>query len=93
MKIKSLDLVWLALLAATAVTWRLGVGHTLAQGRLALTALVLGLAWLKGLGVLLEFMELRHAPPGWRWALMAALTVVVTLIFLAAALAHHAAAT
>lgn len=89
MKLKSLDFIWLALLAATAVTWRLGVGHTLAQGRLALTALVLGLAWLKGLGVLLEFMELRHAPPGWRWALIGGLTVVVSLIFLATALTHH----
>jgi len=92
MKIKALDLTWLALLAATAVTWRLGVGHTLAQGRLGLTALVLALAWFKGLGVLLEFMELRHAPRGWRWALIGGLTVVVSLLFLAAALTHHLSA-
>ena len=46
-------------------------------------ALVFGLAWLKGLGVILEFMELRHAPPAWRWALIGGLTLIVGLILLA----------
>ncbi|MCL1960997.1 MAG: cytochrome C oxidase subunit IV family protein [Desulfovibrionaceae bacterium] len=87
MKPRLLDLVWLALLAATGFTWWLGTSGALAPGRWAMTALVFALAWFKGLGVLLEFMELRHAPPLWRWALITGLTVVIGLILLAAALA------
>jgi len=87
MKPRPIDLVWLALLAATAVTWWLGASGALAPGRWAMTALVFALAWLKGLGVLLEFMELRHAPRGWRWALVGGFSVIVALVLLAAALA------
>ena len=61
----------------------------LASGRFAMTALVFALAWLKGLGVLLEFMELRHAPRGWRWALVGGFSAVVGLVLLAAALARN----
>ena len=46
-------------------------------------ALVFALARLKGLGVIREFMELRHAPPAWRWALIGGLTRIVGLILLA----------
>ena len=46
-------------------------------------AVVFALAWLKGLVVILEFMELRHAPALWRRALIGALTLVVLLILLA----------
>jgi hypothetical protein len=87
MKLGPLDLIWLALLAGTACTWALADSGALASGRWALTALVFVIAWLKGLGVLLEFMELRHAPPAWRWALVSGLSVVIGLILLAAALA------
>jgi len=84
MKPKTLDFVWLALLAATGVTWWLGSHDALGPVHFAMTALVLALAWLKGLGVLLEFMELRHAPGGWRWTLVGAFSVVICLILLAA---------
>ena len=83
MKPRMLDLVWLALLAATGITWWLGASGALASGRFAMTALVFALAWLKGLVVILEFMELRHAPALWRRALIGALTLVVLLILLA----------
>ena len=89
MKPRMLDLVWLALLAATGVTWWLGASGALASGRFAMTALVFALAWLKGLGVLLEFMELRHAPRGWRWALVGGFSAVVGLVLLTAALAGN----
>jgi hypothetical protein len=87
MKPRSLDLIWLLLLAATGFTWWLGSSGALASGRWAMTALVFALAWLKGMGVLLEFMELRHAPSGWRWTLVGGLSAVVGLILAAAALA------
>ncbi|GAB1383054.1 MAG TPA: cytochrome C oxidase subunit IV family protein [Ottowia sp.] len=78
-----LDLAWLAMLAATAVTWALGRGGWVARAQLAGMAVVFALAWLKGLVVILEFMELRHAPALWRRALIGALTLVVLLILLA----------
>jgi hypothetical protein len=87
MKLKLIDFVWLALLAATGFTWWLGISAAMAPGRWAMTALVFVLAWLKGLGVLFEFMELRHAPRPWRWALAGVLSAVICLILLAAALA------
>ena len=49
--------------------------------------LIFGLAWLKGLGVILEFMELRHAPALWRNALLALFTLMVALVLLAWAVA------
>ena len=44
MKLRSLDLVWLALLAATAFTWWLGSGGEPGLGRAAMAAVVLGMA-------------------------------------------------
>ena len=75
-----LDLIWLALLAATALSWWLGASGWLGRAGLAGVALVFALAWLKGLAVLLEFMELRQAPPAWRRGLIGALTAVTLLI-------------
>ena len=86
MKPRLIDLAWLLMLAATALTWWLGAAGWVARVPLAGMALVFGLAWLKGVGVLLEFMELRHAPRAWRHALIAALTAVTLLILLAYAL-------
>ena len=83
MKLRALDFVWLLLLAATAFTWWLGHSGALVPPRLAMMALVFGLAWLKGVGVILEFMELRHAPAAWRWALIGGLSFITLLIVLA----------
>lgn len=87
MKPQPLDLVWLLLLAATGLTWWLDASGALRAPNLALTACVFGLAWLKGAGVALEFMELRHAPPLWRRALLGGLTLAVALILSAYAMA------
>jgi hypothetical protein len=88
MKPEPLDLIWLALLAATGLTWWLGSGGALMPGRWGMAALVFALAWLKGLGVLLEFMELRHAPHAWRWGVLAGFSAVIGLVLLAAAMEH-----
>ena len=87
MKARWLDLIWLLMLAATAFTTWLGGSGALARPSLPLVALVFALAWLKGLGVILEFMELRHAPALWRWGLIGGLTLIVALILLAYAIA------
>jgi len=81
-----LDFIWLALLAATGFSWWLDASGALDSGGFALMALVFALAWLKGLGVLLEFMELNHAPRMWRWAMVGGLSVVIVLILIAVAL-------
>ena len=78
-----LDLIWLALLAATALSWWLGASGWLARAGLAGVALLFALAWVKALAVLLDFMELRHAPPAWRRGLVGALTALLALIVLA----------
>ena len=78
-----LDLIWLALLAATAVTWVLGANGWVGRAGLAGVVLVFALAWAKGTAVLLAFMELRHAPPAWRWGLAGALSAITGLIVLA----------
>ena len=82
-----LNLVWLLLLAATAFTAWLGTSGALRQPSLPLIALVFGIAWLKGLGVVLGFMELGRAPPMWRRLLLGTLAVVIGLILVAYAVA------
>ncbi|AKU66530.1 hypothetical protein ADJ79_03490 [Ottowia sp. oral taxon 894] len=88
MKLRLIDLVWLLLLAATATTWWLDASGKLdTPAHTPVVWLIFGLAWLKGLGVILEFMELRHAPALWRNALLALFTLMVALILLAWAVA------
>lgn len=89
MKLRAIDLVWLLLVAATAFTAWLsmgGAGGRAAHLGLGTVALVLGIAWCKGLAVLLEFMELRHAPRPWCALLAGTLSAVLLLILLAYAL-------
>jgi len=66
-------LVWLLLLAATAVSWELGRHRDRLDGTPAHEArdfgvVILALAFLKIRFVLLDFMELRRAPPAMRYA-------------------------
>ncbi len=70
---------WLGLCVATVTTWRLGEQ----AGGAALTALLLGIALVKGRLVAYEFMALRHAPLLWRALLTGWLCVVCLLIGLA----------
>jgi len=64
--------VWLALVLATVATFWLGTRHPLARtsvGLAASIAIAIGIGKAALIG--LEFMELRHAPPGLRYAFLA----------------------
>lgn len=65
------------LLAATALSFL--VSHDRAIGDLAGIA-TLVLAFLKGRLVLLDFMELRHAPLPWRWGFEGVLLAVTAML-------------
>lgn len=58
---KRLTLVWLLLLGATALSWAFGHGAMFVTPLNAGTAIVL-IAFFKIRVVILEFMEIRHAP-------------------------------
>jgi caa(3)-type oxidase subunit IV len=73
------DRVWLVMLAATPATWALGEGG--ANGAWPVLVM-LALACLKGVLVILDFMELRHAPLLWRILLLGWLSLVTALIVL-----------
>jgi hypothetical protein len=71
---------WLVLVVATGATWRLGeVGAAGAGAILAMLAIV----FIKGRLVILNFMELRDAPPMWRLLLEGWLILVSSLILIA----------
>jgi hypothetical protein len=53
--------IWLLLLAATALSWGLGVTAIVHATRVAGTAIIV-VAFLKIRLIMLEFMEMRHAP-------------------------------
>ena len=71
---------WLVLMLATLLTWWLGeIG---AAGTRAI-ATMLVIAFIKGRLVILDFMELRHAPRLWRFLLEGWMLLVGSLILLA----------
>lgn len=80
MKLQRLDLVGLALLLATALTWAVGESGWLRGAGKASATLVLLLALVKGAGIALDFMELREAPRLWRWLVLGWLLLVIGLI-------------
>ncbi|WP_371323147.1 cytochrome C oxidase subunit IV family protein [Dechloromonas sp. ZY10] len=71
---------WLVLLAATGLTWYLGESGAAGTG--AIVAMLL-IAFVKGRLVILDFMELRHAPRLWRILLEGWMLLVGGLILLA----------
>ena len=78
-----IDALWLTLLAATALTTWLGE-HAGAQGLgTGAAVLVLALAAAKGCLIILDYMELRHAPALWRRLLLGWLAAVVLLVLAA----------
>lgn len=72
--------VWAALLLATALTWWVGESGAAERAGLASAALVLGLGAFKGVLIILDYMELRHAPALWRRLLLGWLWCVVLLV-------------
>jgi hypothetical protein len=81
---RRIDLIWLGLLAATALTWTLGEAGLVTPGSRWPIVVVLALSLGKGLAIALDFMELRHAPTPWR-AFVVGWLVVVVLVILAVA--------
>jgi hypothetical protein len=61
------SLIWLLLVAATALSWEVGHGFGLHGPRQAGVAIIV-VAFIKVRYVLLDFMEIRHAPIAMRGA-------------------------
>lgn len=79
---RHINIVWTALLAATAITWALGDSGLTDSATAWAVPLIFALAALKGSWVTLDFMELRHAPRLWRWLVLGWLGAVLSLIVL-----------
>lgn len=79
----SLHRAWLVLMAVTAVTYAMGEGGALGHGSMAPMFILFALTFVKGLLVILEFLELRHAPALWRWTVLVWLAIVLGAIVLA----------
>jgi hypothetical protein len=75
-----LNLVWVVLMAATAVTWFIGELH--AAGPKAV-ALILAIAGVKGWLVIDDFMGLRRVKFLWRAVVLGWLLLVLAIIMLA----------
>lgn len=79
----SSNILWLLLLVATGVTYWLGESGALGLASMAPVLLIFGFALAKGMGVILDFMDLRHAPALWRNLLTGWLVLVIGMILLA----------
>lgn len=80
--------VWLVLIIATGATWLAGElsgGADSPHGHIGVAPIVfvLMLAAVKGMLVILDFMELRHAPALWRRVVAGWLLLVTAAILLA----------
>lgn len=79
----SINHIWLILLTATGVTYWLGESGVAGSAGMAPVLLMFALAFVKALLVMLDFMELRHAPALWRYILVGWLVLVTSGIVLA----------
>lgn len=79
----STNTLWLLLLAATGATYWLGESGELGHASMVPAFLIFGFALFKGVGVILDFMDLRHAPALWRNLLLSWLGFVIGMILLA----------
>ena len=82
LRIQRIDRIWLVLMAATGLTWWLGEHADATMGTL-LACVVLALSGLKGGLIILDYMELRHAPALWRRLLLGWLAFTLTLVLTA----------
>jgi len=57
-----ITVVWLALVIATCLSWETAGDFTWAHDLRILSSIVLVIAFIKVRYIMLEFMELRHAP-------------------------------
>jgi hypothetical protein len=77
---RRLNGLWLALMAATALTWALGESGLAGRSLAWPAAVVFALSLAKGAMIALDFMELRDAPPLWRRFVVGWLAIVVGAI-------------
>ncbi|MCX8087202.1 MAG: cytochrome C oxidase subunit IV family protein [Rhodocyclaceae bacterium] len=80
MSVHFLNVVWLALMVATVLTWLIGKAG---QPRPALIALVLVISALKGWLIIEDFMALRRVRLFWRAIMLGWLMLTLALILLA----------
>ena len=85
----SSNTLWLLLLVATGATYGLGESGELGHASMEPVFLIFGFALFKGVGVILDFMDLRHAPALWRNLLIGWLVFVIGMILLAYWLGLH----
>lgn len=81
--------IWLALVVATLITFSLGESGLSGRAGIAPVLLMFALAYGKGMLVILDFMELRHAPALWRRLMVGWLSLVLMAIVLAYWLGNH----
>ena len=79
----SLPRAWLILLVVTAATYWIGESGMAGHGSMLLMLGLFALTFVKGLVVILDFLELRHAPALWRWLVLVWLALVLGAIVLA----------
>ena len=79
----SLTRAWLILLVVTAATYWIGESGMAGHGSMLLMLGLFALTFVKGLVVILDFLELRHAPALWRWLVLVWLALVLGAIVLA----------
>ncbi len=75
--------LWLLLLAATGLTYWLGESGQLGHASMVPVLIIFGVSLIKGLVVICDFMELRHAPSLWLNLLVGWLGFVISMILLA----------
>ena len=81
MSTRRINIIWVTLLLATAITWWWGESaSTHASNERITAALVLCLAAFKGVLIALDYMELRHAPSLWRRLVLGWVGTVVVLL-------------
>jgi cytochrome c oxidase subunit 4 len=81
--------IWVALLVATGITYWLGETAATEQLGMVPVLVMLTVSLAKGLWVIYDFMELRHAPRLWRWLVCGWLFFVIAMITVAYWLGLH----
>ena len=74
--------LWLLLLSATGLTYWVGESGQLGHASMVPVLIIFGVSLIKGLVVINDFMELRHAPKLWFNLLVGWLGFVISLILL-----------
>jgi cytochrome c oxidase subunit 4 len=74
--------LWLLLLAATGLTYWVGESGQLGHASMVPVLIIFGASLVKGLVVINDFMELRHAPKMWRNLVVGWLGFVISMILL-----------